>query len=129
MIKDPNCKSKNWRVDTVNEAVINEILKLQYDKNYIKEMNKALAETLKENLSKFEAKRLAMLAENEASFAGSEMWQNFWNNIDDAFEQTQSGGDRGFWANASSVGKGALYTIPKLLLRDFSSLCVRQQIA
>lgn len=49
MIKDPNCKSKNWRVDTVNEAVINEILKLQYDKNYIKELTKSPAQTKTED--------------------------------------------------------------------------------
>jgi site-specific DNA recombinase len=35
MIKDPNCKNKNWRVDDLNEIILNEIRKLQVDPDYI----------------------------------------------------------------------------------------------
>lgn len=38
MIKDINCKSKNWRVTEVDKLVIDEILKLQFDESYIKEI-------------------------------------------------------------------------------------------
>lgn len=38
MIVDPNCKNKNWRVDEVNKLVIDEILKLQFDESYLKEI-------------------------------------------------------------------------------------------
>lgn len=35
MVKDPNCKSKNWRVDEVDKLVIAEVLKLQFDEEYL----------------------------------------------------------------------------------------------
>lgn len=35
MVKDPNCKSKTWRTDEVDNLVIEEIRKLQFDKSYI----------------------------------------------------------------------------------------------
>lgn len=38
MVKDPNCKVKNWRVDMANKLVIDEILKLQFNENYINEI-------------------------------------------------------------------------------------------
>lgn len=38
MIKDPNCKNKRWRVEFANKLVIDEILKLQFDENYINEI-------------------------------------------------------------------------------------------
>jgi site-specific DNA recombinase len=44
MIKDPNCKSKNWRVDEVDKIVIDEILKLQFDESYIKSIIEAEVE-------------------------------------------------------------------------------------
>lgn len=38
MIKDPNCKNKNWRVDVANKLVIDEILKLQFNEDYLNEI-------------------------------------------------------------------------------------------
>ena len=38
MVKDPNCKAKRWRVDVADKLVIDEILKLQFDENYINEI-------------------------------------------------------------------------------------------
>lgn len=38
MIKDPSCKSKSWRVEEVDKLVIDEILKLQFDKSYIQKI-------------------------------------------------------------------------------------------
>ena len=35
MIKDPNCKNKNWREDVLDEIVLNEIKKLALDPEYI----------------------------------------------------------------------------------------------
>lgn len=46
MVVDPNCKNKNWRVDTVNQLVIDEILKLQFDENYLKEVSDQNADTV-----------------------------------------------------------------------------------
>lgn len=36
MIKDPNCKNKNWRRETLDEIVLNEIKKLAIDPEYMK---------------------------------------------------------------------------------------------
>jgi site-specific DNA recombinase len=36
MIKDPNCKNKNWRMEELDEIVLNEIKKLAIDPDYIK---------------------------------------------------------------------------------------------
>ena len=36
MIKDPNCKNKNWRMEVLDEIVLNEIKKLAIDPEYIK---------------------------------------------------------------------------------------------
>lgn len=36
MIKDPNCKNKNWRLETLDEIVLNEIKKLAMDPEYMK---------------------------------------------------------------------------------------------
>lgn len=36
MIKDPNCKNKNWRMEALDEIVLNEIKKLAIDPEYIK---------------------------------------------------------------------------------------------
>ena len=36
MVKDPNCKNKNWRMETLDEIVLNEIKKLSVDTDYIK---------------------------------------------------------------------------------------------
>lgn len=35
MIKDPNCKNKSWNIKTVDKLVIDEIIKLQFDTDYI----------------------------------------------------------------------------------------------
>lgn len=35
MIKDPNCKNKNWRMEKLDEIVLNEIQKLAIDPDYI----------------------------------------------------------------------------------------------
>lgn len=40
MIKDPNCKNKNWNVTKLDPIVENEIKKLSLDKNYLKELLK-----------------------------------------------------------------------------------------
>lgn len=39
MVTDPNCKNKRWRVEEVNKLVIDEILKLQFDEGYLKEIS------------------------------------------------------------------------------------------
>ena len=36
MIKDPNCKNKNWRMESLDEIVLNEIKKLAIDPDYMK---------------------------------------------------------------------------------------------
>lgn len=36
MVKDPNCKNKNWRVEVLDEIILNEIKKLAIDPEYIK---------------------------------------------------------------------------------------------
>lgn len=46
MVVDPNCKNKNWRVDSVNELVVAEILKLQFDEEYLKEISDQNADTV-----------------------------------------------------------------------------------
>lgn len=38
MIKDPNCKNKNWKMDELNDLVFNEIRKLALDPEYIHEL-------------------------------------------------------------------------------------------
>lgn len=38
MIKDPNCKNKNWRMENLDDVVINEIRKLALDPEQIKEI-------------------------------------------------------------------------------------------
>jgi site-specific DNA recombinase len=38
MIKDPNCKNKNWRMEILDEIVINEIRKLALDPEHIKDI-------------------------------------------------------------------------------------------
>lgn len=38
MVKDPNCKNKNWRMHELDEIVFNEIRKLSIDPNYIGEI-------------------------------------------------------------------------------------------
>jgi site-specific DNA recombinase len=35
MIKDPNCKNKNWRMEELDEIVLNEIKKLAIDPEYL----------------------------------------------------------------------------------------------
>ena len=35
MVKDPNCKNKNWRMEVLDEIVLNEIKKLAIDPEYI----------------------------------------------------------------------------------------------
>ena len=36
MVKDPNCKNKNWRTDVLDEIVLDEIKKLSVDPEYMK---------------------------------------------------------------------------------------------
>lgn len=38
MVTDPNCQNKTWKRDEVDNLVINEILKLQFDKSYLEEL-------------------------------------------------------------------------------------------
>ena len=38
MVKDPNCKNKNWRREQLDEIVLNEIRKLSVDPNYINDL-------------------------------------------------------------------------------------------
>lgn len=46
MIKDPNCKNKNWRMEVLDEIVLNEIKKLAFDPEYIHTLkNETPAET------------------------------------------------------------------------------------
>jgi len=40
MIKDPNCKNKNWNVTKLDPIIEGEIKKLAFDKNYFKELLK-----------------------------------------------------------------------------------------
>lgn len=40
MIKDPNCKNKNWKTTELDEAIFNEIKKLGLDPDYIKTIRK-----------------------------------------------------------------------------------------
>lgn len=58
MIKDPNCKSKNWRVDEVDKLVIDEILKLQFDESYIKEIMDSNKEDTNEDTEKIITQRI-----------------------------------------------------------------------
>lgn len=39
MIKDPNCTNKNWRMEVLDEIVLNEIKKLAIDPEYIKTLS------------------------------------------------------------------------------------------
>ena len=41
MIKDPNCKNKNWRMEVLDEIVLNEIKKLAIDPEYIHALKEA----------------------------------------------------------------------------------------
>jgi site-specific DNA recombinase len=41
MIKDPNCKNKNWRMEVLDEIVLNEIKKLAIDPEYINTLKEA----------------------------------------------------------------------------------------
>lgn len=46
MVVDPDCKAKHWRVEQANQIVIDEILKLQFDDNYLKEIAKGNADEI-----------------------------------------------------------------------------------
>ena len=68
MIKDPNCKNKNYKLETLNKIIIDEIKKLATDPNYIFEIKKTdqqaepeKAGTLKKEIEKLEAQRLRFL--------------------------------------------------------------------
>ena len=39
MIKDPNCTNKNWRMEVLDDIVLNEIKKLAIDPEYIKTLS------------------------------------------------------------------------------------------
>ena len=41
MVKDPNCKNKNWRMEVLDEIVLNEIKKLALDPEYIHALKEA----------------------------------------------------------------------------------------
>lgn len=41
MIKDPNCMNKNWRMEVLDEIVLNEIKKLAIDPEYINSLKEA----------------------------------------------------------------------------------------
>ena len=41
MVKDPNCKNKNWRMEVLDEIVLNEIKKLALDPEYIHTLKEA----------------------------------------------------------------------------------------
>lgn len=38
MVKDPNCKNKNWRIEVLDEIILNEIKKLAIDPEYMKSL-------------------------------------------------------------------------------------------
>lgn len=38
MVTDPNCKNKNWRVSEVDQIVIDEIIKLQFEDGYLQQV-------------------------------------------------------------------------------------------
>ena len=40
MIKDPNCKNKNWKMEELDEIVFNEIRKLAIDPEYIRTLRR-----------------------------------------------------------------------------------------
>ena len=44
MIKDPNCKNKNWRMEVLDEIVLNEIKKLAIDPEYISTLKETAPE-------------------------------------------------------------------------------------
>ena len=46
MIKDPNCKNKNWKMAELDQLVIDEIKKLALDPNYISEAQKEKTKTV-----------------------------------------------------------------------------------
>ena len=41
MVKDPDCKNKNWRMEALDKIVLDEIRKLSLDPNYIHEIRHA----------------------------------------------------------------------------------------
>lgn len=41
MVKDPNCKNKNWRMEVLDEIVLNEIKKLAMDPEYLNTLKEA----------------------------------------------------------------------------------------
>ena len=62
MIKDPNCKNKNWKMEELDDIILGEIKKLAMDKDYLNEIRKekeAKIETLdKIQLLKNEIKKI-----------------------------------------------------------------------
>lgn len=62
MIKDPNCKNKNWHMDELDEIVFNEIRKWKIDPEYMRELTTANrdenAESNKVDILKDEIKKL-----------------------------------------------------------------------
>ena len=62
MIKDPNCKSKNWRVSEVDKLVIDEILKLQFDESYIKDIIESNKEDTNEDTEKIISQRIVEIS-------------------------------------------------------------------
>lgn len=58
MIKDPNCKNKNWKMIELDELVFEEIRKLATNKNYIQE-----AREEKENRLKSKSDKAAVISE------------------------------------------------------------------
>lgn len=68
MIKNPNCKNKNWKLEKLNQIIIEEIKKLYTDPNYIFEIKQNQKtdpadqiKTIQSQIEKLEAQRLRFL--------------------------------------------------------------------
>lgn len=75
-------------------------------------------------VDEWDAQRLAFRAENaqvsrKEDGTKNETLEAFWNDIDGTYSNADnSAGARGFWANATSIGKGFLYTPARALLKE-----------
>ena len=58
LVKDPNCKNKNWKMDELNNLVFNEIRKLAVDQNYIADLKSSIPADERPNIIQAEIKKL-----------------------------------------------------------------------
>ena len=69
MIKDPNCKNKTWRLQTLDEIILGEIKKLSLDRKLIEDMARPVKDheqekrqkAIEKEIKKLEAQRLRLL--------------------------------------------------------------------